>query len=57
MGLGFAMSAIGIPITGWIGDQHGLQDTMRFQAAIGALTFVLAWFLPNEHRIRVLRGD
>ena len=36
MGLGFAMSAIGIPITGWIGDQHGLQDAMRFQAAIGA---------------------
>ena len=56
MGLGFAMSAIGIPITGWIGDQHGLQDAMRFQAVIGAVTFVLAWLLPTEEKIRDLRG-
>jgi FSR family fosmidomycin resistance protein-like MFS transporter len=57
LGLGFAMSAIGIPITGWIGDQNGLQDAMRFQAVIGAVTFVLAWLLPTEQRIRELRGD
>jgi FSR family fosmidomycin resistance protein-like MFS transporter len=57
MGLGFAMSAIGIPITGWIGDQHGLQDAMRFQAAIGAVTFLLAWFLPSEKKIHEFRGD
>ena len=54
MGLGFAMSAVGIPITGWIGDQHGLQDAMRFQAVIGAATFVLAWLLPTERQIREL---
>jgi FSR family fosmidomycin resistance protein-like MFS transporter len=57
MGLGFAMSAVGIPITGWIGDQNGIQDAMRFQAVIGAATFALAWLLPTEHRIRELRGD
>ena len=57
LGLGFAMSAIGIPITGWIGDQNGLQDAMRFQAVIGAVTFILAWLLPSEHRIRELRGE
>ena len=54
MGLGFAMSAVGIPITGWIGDQHGIQDAMRFQAVIGAATFALAWLLPTEGRIREL---
>ena len=57
MGLGFAMSAIGMPITGRIGDVWGLQDAMRFQALIGAATFVLAWFLPSEHKIRELRGE
>ncbi len=57
MGLGFAMSAIGMPITGRIGDEWGLQDAMRFQAAIGAVTFLLAWFLPTEGRIRELRGE
>jgi FSR family fosmidomycin resistance protein-like MFS transporter len=57
MGLGFAMSAIGMPITGRIGDHWGLQDAMRFQAMIGAATFVLAWLLPTEERIRELRGE
>ena len=57
MGLGFAMSAIGMPITGRIGDTWGLQDAMRFQALIGAATFLLAWFLPSEQRIRELRGE
>jgi FSR family fosmidomycin resistance protein-like MFS transporter len=57
MGLGFAMSAIGMPITGRIGDEWGLQDAMRFQATIGAATFVLAWLLPTEGRIRELRGE
>jgi FSR family fosmidomycin resistance protein-like MFS transporter len=57
MGLGFAMSAIGMPITGAIGDSWGLQDAMRFQAAIGAATFLLAWLLPTEQRIRELRGE
>jgi hypothetical protein len=38
---GFAMSALGMPIP----------------TAIGSATFVLAWFLPSEHRIRELRGD
>ena len=45
-----------MPITGRIGDEFGLQDAMRFQAAIGAITFLLAWFLPTEQKIRELRG-
>jgi hypothetical protein len=56
LGLGFAMSAVGIPITGWIGDLRGIQDAMRFQAIIGAATFALAWLLPTEGRIRELTG-
>ena len=32
MGLGFTMSAIGIPITGAVADAWGIQNAMRFQA-------------------------
>lgn len=55
MGLGFAMSAIGMPITGRIDDSWCRRDAMRFRAAIGALTFLLAWLLPTEGEIRELR--
>lgn len=57
MGLGFAMSAIGMPITGRIGDHWGLQDAMRFQALLGAITLIFAIMLPTESEIRELRGD
>lgn len=56
MGLGFAMSALGMPITGRVADEFGLQDAMRFQALIGAATFALAWLLPTEARIRAHRN-
>lgn len=54
MGLGFAMSAIGMPITGWVGDRWGLQDAMRFQAAVGVVTLVFALLLPSERAIRAV---
>ena len=57
MGLGFAMSALGMPITGRVADELGLQDAMRFQALIGAATFALAWFLPTEAAIRTHRAQ
>ena len=56
MGLGFAMSALGMPITGRVADELGLQDAMRFQALIGAATFALAWLLPTEAKIRAHRS-
>ena len=50
MDLGFAMSAIGMPITAaW-----GLQDDMRVLAALGAVTFVLARLLTAEQQVRKL---
>ena len=54
MGLGFTMSAIGIPITGRVADNWGLQNAMRFQALIGAATIVFAVMLPSEAKIREL---
>ena len=54
MGLGFAMSAIGMPITGWIGDHYGLQNAMRFQAGVGFVTLLFALWLPSEQKIRRL---
>lgn len=54
LGLGFATSAIGVPITGAVADAVGLQDAMRFQALIGLASFGLAWLLPTEATIRRL---
>jgi hypothetical protein len=54
MGLGFTMSAIGIPITGAVADTWGIQNAMRFQALIGATTIVFALLLPTEAKIREL---
>jgi FSR family fosmidomycin resistance protein-like MFS transporter len=54
MGLGFTMSAIGIPITGAVADAWGIQNAMRFQALIGATTIIFALLLPTEAKIREL---
>jgi MFS transporter, FSR family, fosmidomycin resistance protein len=48
MGLGFVTGAVGIPITGAIGDRIGLQNALMTQALLAAATIGLAWFLPNE---------
>jgi MFS transporter, FSR family, fosmidomycin resistance protein len=48
MGLGFITGAVGIPITGAIGDAIGLQGALMTQALLAAGTVVLAWFLPSE---------
>jgi FSR family fosmidomycin resistance protein-like MFS transporter len=54
MGLGFTMSAIGVPITGAVADAWGIQNAMRFQAVGGAATIVFALMLPTEAKIREL---
>lgn len=56
MGLGFTMSAIGVPITGAVADEWGIQNAMRFQSIIGAATIVFALMLPTESKIRELTG-
>ncbi len=54
LGLGFVTGAIGIPITGAIGDAVGLQMAMRLQAVVMVATIVLALFLPSEKLLRDL---
>ncbi|CAN5421501.1 MFS transporter [soil metagenome] len=54
LGLGFVMSAIGVPIVGAIGDSIGLQGAFRVQAVIATGAIVLAYFLPNERRMNEL---
>ncbi len=51
MGLGFITGAVGIPITGAIGDAIGLQNALMTQALLAAGTIVLAWFLPSEKNV------
>jgi FSR family fosmidomycin resistance protein-like MFS transporter len=54
LGLGFVTGAIGIPITGAIGDAVGLQMAMRLQAVVMVVTIVLALFLPSERLLNDL---
>lgn len=54
LGLGFACSAIGVPITGAIADHWGIQNAMRGQAVIGLTSVAVALFLPTEAKIRSL---
>ena len=51
MGLGFVTGAVGIPITGAIGDRIGLQNSLMTQALLAAATIALAWFLPTEREV------
>ncbi len=51
MGLGFVTGAIGIPITGAIGDAIGLQNALMTQALLAAATVGLAWLLPSEEEV------
>jgi len=51
MGLGFVTGAVGIPITGAIGDAIGLQKSLMTHALLAAATIALAWFLPSEREV------
>ena len=51
MGLGFVTGAVGIPITGAIGDAIGLQKSLMTHALLAAATIALAWFLPSESEV------
>jgi FSR family fosmidomycin resistance protein-like MFS transporter len=54
LGLGFVMSAIGVPVIGAVGDAIGLQGAFRVQALIATGAIVLAYFVPNERRMSEL---
>jgi len=57
MGLGFVTGAVGIPITGAIGDAIGLQKSLMTQALLAAATIALAWFLPSERAVDRYAAD
>ncbi len=54
LGLGFAFSAIGVPITGAVADHWGIQNAMRGQAIIGLASIGIAFLLPTETKIRAI---
>ena len=54
LGLGFVMGAIGVPIMGAFADAYGIQNAMRAQAIVGALSVLVAFLLPTEREIRRL---
>jgi len=51
MGLGFVTGAVGIPISGAIGDAVGLQKSLMSNVILVLATIVVAWFLPSEAEI------
>jgi FSR family fosmidomycin resistance protein-like MFS transporter len=56
LGIGFVGGAVGVPITGVLGDTFGLQSAMYLQAVIVAATIVPALFLPGEEFLRRQAG-
>lgn len=48
LGLAFIAGAIGIPITGAIGDAVGLQKALITNVILVLATIAIAWFLPSE---------
>jgi FSR family fosmidomycin resistance protein-like MFS transporter len=59
LGIGFLTGALGVPITGNVGDRFGLQAALLLQVAVVAATIPIAFLLPTERYLRGLRerGD
>ncbi len=56
LGIGFVAGAVGVPVTGAIGDALGLQNAMRLQALIPCLALAPAWLLPGEADLQAYAG-
>jgi MFS transporter, FSR family, fosmidomycin resistance protein len=54
LGLGFVTGAIGVPVTGLIADQFGMQTAIESQVILVIATIAVAWLLPTEARMRQL---
>jgi FSR family fosmidomycin resistance protein-like MFS transporter len=55
LGIGFMTGALGVPITGNVGDRFGLQAALLLQVAVVAATVPIAFLLPTERYLRGLR--
>ncbi|MBO0690867.1 MAG: MFS transporter [Candidatus Dormibacteraeota bacterium] len=55
LGIGFMTGAVGVPITGNVGDRFGLQAALLLQVAVVAATIPIAFLLPTERYLRRLR--
>lgn len=55
LGIGFMTAALGVPITGNVGDRFGLQAALLLQVAVVAATIPVAFLLPTERYLRRLR--
>lgn len=54
LGLGFVTGAIGVPVTGLIADRFGMPAAFESQTFLILATVLVAWWLPNEARMRQL---
>lgn len=54
LGLGFVTGAIGVPITGALGDAFGMDTAVRLQVVVVLLTLAITPLLPTEARLRAL---
>ncbi|HWE61573.1 MAG TPA: MFS transporter [Chloroflexota bacterium] len=54
LGLGFVAGAIGVPITGALGDAFGMATAVRLQLIVVIAGMLLVPLLPSEARLRAL---
>ncbi len=57
LGIGFVAAAVGVPITGAIGDRFGLRVAIAAMAVITALTLPVALLLPGDRFLAGRSGD
>lgn len=55
LGIGFLTGAIGVPVTGLVGDSLGLQAALLLQVLVVVITIPISLFLPSEGFLRNLR--
>ncbi|HEX4212614.1 MAG TPA: MFS transporter [Candidatus Dormibacteraeota bacterium] len=56
LGIGFLTGAVGVPVTGLVGDSLGLQAALLLQVLVVVITIPISFFLPSERFLRGLRG-
>lgn len=55
LGIGFLTGAIGVPVTGLVGDSLGLQAALLLQVLVVVVTIPISLFLPTERFLKDLR--
>ncbi|MEL7625066.1 MAG: MFS transporter [Clostridiales bacterium] len=52
LGLGVSVGGIAVPAIGWLGDHYGLSVAMYTIAAVGLISTIFAYFIPQYQTVK-----